>query len=437
MMFRPSTSFSVCKCKYGRVMRFLLCLWVIALSGCGFSPDQIPPDKITSINIIDRNGMSETINAKERLNAFGNTDFLSPQPYQKVMRVYGKQSNGDVRSCITSYHPNGQVKQLLFSVNNRAFGAYSEWYPNGKLKVEAMVIGGIADINTQAEQSWLFDGKNCAWDEDGHLIASIQYEKGELQGESIYYHPNGQIWKACPYSKNVLHGSVRIFLEDGSLFQTLSYKEGVKEGICTRYWERSSIAFQENYEKGLLMEARYYDWHGSTAATIQRGKGFRAIFGKKQLQQLQEYKGGIQDGSVKIFDEKNHLTSVYVVHNGEKIGEEINYFPGSKQPKLLLTWHEGVLQGPMKTWYSSGQLESQREMSDNQKHGLLSAWYRSGSLMLVEEYDNDNLVKGEYYRMGEKAPTSQIERGKGIATLFNPEGIFFRKVPYQDGKPLE
>ncbi len=415
----------------------LLSICVIALSGCGFSPDQIPPDKITSINIIDRNGMSETINAKERLNAFENTDFLSPQPYQKVMRVYGKQPNGDVRSCITSYHPNGQVKQLLLSVNNRAYGTYSEWYPNGKLKVEAKVIGGIADINTQAEQSWLFDSKNCAWDEDGHLIASIQYEKGDLQGESIYYHPNGQIWKTCPYSKNVLHGSVRIFLEDGSLFQTLSYKEGVKDGICTRYWEGSSIAFQENYEKGLLMEARYYDGHGSTTATIQGGKGFRAIFGKKQLQELQEFKGGIQDGSVKIFDEKHNLISVCMMKNGEKMGEEINYFPGSKQPKLLLTWHEGVLQGPMKTWYSNGQIESQREMTSNQKHGLLSAWYRSGSLMLVEEYDNDILVKGEYYRIGEKAPTSQIERGKGIATLFNPEGNFFRKVAYQDGRPLE
>lgn len=381
--------------------------------------------------------MSETINAKERLSAFENTDFLSPQPYQKVMRVYGKQANGDVRSCITSYHPNGQVKQLLESANNRAFGSYSEWYPNGKLKVEAKVIGGIADINTQAEQSWLFDGANRAWDEDGHLIAEIHYEKGDLQGESTYYHPSGQIWKTCPYSKNKLHGDVRIFLEDGSLFQTLSYKEGEKEGICTRYWQGSSIAFQENYEKGLLMEARYYDMDGSTLASIQSGKGFRAVFGKKELQELQEYRGGIQEGSVKIFDEKQNLVSVYTVKNSEKSGEEISYFPGTKQPKLLLTWHEGMLQGPMKTWYANGQLESQREMSDNQKHGFLSAWYRNGSLMLVEEYDNDKLVKGEYYRMGEKIPISQIERGKGIATLFNPEGNFSRKVPYQDGKPIE
>jgi antitoxin component YwqK of YwqJK toxin-antitoxin module len=76
-------------------------------------------------------------------------------------------------------------------------------------------------------------------------------------------------------------------------------------------------------------------------------------------------------------------------------------------------------------------------MSENQKHGLLTAWYRNGALMLVEEYECDKLLKGEYYRMGEKIPLSQIEKGKGIATLFNPEGNFSRKVYYQEGKPIE
>jgi antitoxin component YwqK of YwqJK toxin-antitoxin module len=416
---------------------FLACLSLMLLPGCGLSRYQSPPDKITSINIIDRNGLSETINAKERLQAFEKTDFLAAQPYQKVMRVYGKQSNGDVPSCITSYHPNGQLKQLLEAINNRAHGSYREWHPNGKLKVEATVIGGMADINTQAEQSWLFDGITRAWDEDGHLAAEICYEKGDLEGESIYYHPNGHVWKRCPFNKNRYHGILQIFLEEGSLFQTLSYQEGEKNGLCMRYWAKGAVAFQENYEKGRLTEGRYYDQHNHLVATIQCGHGWRAIFGKQELQELQEYQEGIQAGCVKVFDEKQNLISMYTIKEGEKWGEETNYFRGSKQPQLLLTWYRGSLQGPAKTWYSNGQLESQREMSGNQKHGLLSAWYNNGSLMLVEEYDNDKLVKGEYYKAGEKIPISQIEKGKGVATLFNSEGHFSNKVVYQDGKPTE
>lgn len=407
------------------------------LNGCAHSTDQIDPEKITSINIIDHNGLSETINSKERLSAFDKTDFLSPQPYQKVLRVYGRQTNGDVYSCITSYHPNGQIKQYLEATNNRASGCYREWFANGKLKVEAYVIGGIADINTHAEQSWLFDGINTAWNENGSLAAEILYSKGELEGDMVYYHPNGQIWKVCPYKKNQLHGTVKIFLENGTLFQTVTYNEGEKDGSAVRYWDADKIAYQETYQKGLLMQGTYLGLDGSHISTIHRGNGLRAIFGKKELHELHTFQNGVQEGAVKVYDEGKNLISVYTIKNGEKQGEEIDYFPSSTQQKLSLTWHEGVLQGTVKTWYENGQLESQREMSGNQKHGLFTAWYRNGALMLVEEYECDKLFKGEYYRMGEKHAVSQIEKGKGIATLFNPEGNFSRKVYYQDGKPID
>lgn len=179
---------------------FVMCsLCLLLLPGC-FSND-VGPDKIASINIIDRNGMSETISKKERLDAYQKTDFNSPQPYQKVLRVYGRDEEGSIRSCITSYHPNGEIKQSLEAVNNRAFGSYNEWYPNGQIKIISHVIGGTADLNTQAEESWLFEGINQAWNEDGNLIAEISYVKGELSGESKYYHPNGGVWKISPFIK--------------------------------------------------------------------------------------------------------------------------------------------------------------------------------------------------------------------------------------------
>lgn len=417
--------------------KFLITLTLALLTGCGYSPGRVDSDKMVSINIIDHNGMSETINSKERLGAFEKTDFLSPQPYQKVLRVYGREKNGDVHSCITSYHPNGQLKQYLEAVNNRACGPYKEWHPNGSLKIAATVIGGVADINTHAEQSWLFDGVNRAWDQDSHLIVEVHYSKGELQGETIYYHPNGQIWKLCPYDKGKLHGTTKIYLANGHLFQTVDYQEGEKEGNAIRYWDGKEVAFQERYAKGLLVEGRYYDCQGRKVSSILNGYGERALFGKKEIHELQEFQNGIQEGRVKIYDDSQNLVSTYSIKKGEKEGDEINYFSLSDQPKLLLTWHEGVLQGPVKTWYENGQIESQREMSNNLKQGFLTAWYRNGALMLLEEYDHDKLIKGEYYRMGEKIAVSQIEKGKGIATLFNPEGNFSRKVYYQDGKPIE
>ncbi len=56
--------------------------------------------------------------------------------------------------------------------------------------------------------------------------------------------------------------------------------------------------------------------------------------------------------------------------------------------------------------------------------------------MLMEEYENDKLLKGSYYKKGEANPISTIENGFGIATLYNAEGHFVQKVNYERGKPL-
>lgn len=408
---------------------------LLLLTGCFSSYSG--PDTITSINIIDRNGMSETISKKERLNAFQNTDFLAPQPYQKVLRVYGRDKDGTVHSCITSYHPNGQVKQSLDAYNNRAFGKYLEWHPNGVLKIESTVIGGVADLNTQAEESWLFDGINKAYDDEGHLIAEIAYNKGELCDVSKYYHANGNIWKIVPYAKNALHGTEKVFLLDGSLFQTTEYQNGVKDGISIRYWKKEKIAFKEIYKQGLLMEGEYHLANGKKVGQITGGTGFKAKFGKESLEELHEYKTGLQEGVVKVFDEKGFHHRVYTIQDGEKHGQEMEYFPKTLKPKLLITWNHGVMQGTVKTWYEGGHLQSLTEMSQNKKNGHYTAWYRDGSLMLVEEYENDMLTKGEYYRANEKTPLSKIEKGKGIATLFDGNGNFAKKITYQEGKPLD
>lgn len=412
----------------------LLAALLVFAQGCYQNAND--PTRIASINIIDRNGMAETISEKERLENFQKTNFLSTQPYQKVLRVYGRNENGDVHSYITSYHPNGQIKQYLEAVNNRALGKYLEWHSNGMKKIESSVIGGIADINTQAEQSWLFDGINRAYNDEGVLTAEISYQKGELEGESKYYHPNGKLWKICPYVKNVPHGTQQVFLSDGTLFMTMENKEGVKDGVTLRFWSPSVIAYEEHYEKGLLIHAKYFDRDGNLESEIADGNGFRTLFGKERLQELQEFKGGKQEGKVKFFDEKGRLVSSYSLKNGEKEGEEVNYYP-SGDPKLSMTWTSGVLNGTVKTWYENGAFESQREISKNLKNGLFTSWYRNGNLMFVEEYDNDRLVKGEYYRPGEKLPLSKIEGGKGIASLFDGDGIFSRKIIYQEGKPVE
>jgi antitoxin component YwqK of YwqJK toxin-antitoxin module len=396
---------------------------------------------LTSVHLVDRNGFSETISHKDRLNQLQQIDFLKSQPYQKVLRIYARDSKGDLRSLVTSYHPNGNPKQFLEILNGRAFGKYFEWHENGTMSLSTYIIGGTADITAAAERTWIFHGKSYAWNEEGHLLAEIQYSQGDLEGYAIYYHPSGQIWKRIPYHKNQIEGVVEIYKETEELLQQITYVQGVKKGTSLRYWDGNQLASQEEYEQGLLNHGKFFDKKGELISEVKGGHGYRAIFGKESISELQEYQNGILEGEVRVFNGAGFLKRVYHIKNGIKHSEEIEYYDqilcDSPQQKLSFYWSEGKIQGLVRTWYRNGVMESQREMANNMKTGVATAWYSDGNLMLIEEYEKDKLIRGDYFKKGEKFPVSQVIDGKGVVTLFDANGHFSQKIQYANGEPEE
>lgn len=424
------------------VLGILLCLLLVTLTGAKRSQSskkRLLP--LTSIHIVDRNGFSETISNKERLNQFQNVNFLSSQPYQKVLRIYARDSKGNLRSVVTTYHENGNPKQFLEILNARANGNYCEWHENGNMSVMSRVIGGTPDVTSMAEKTWLFDGPSYAWDEEEHPIAEINYSQGSLEGMTTYFHPNGQIWKRIPYLKNQLEGNVEIYRSNGELLQQSVYCQGLKHGSSIRYWNCQQLASQEEYCHGKLENAQYFDKQGNLVAEVKNGSGYRAIFGKDYIQELQEFNDGSLEGEVKVFNQEGRLKRIYHVKNGIKHGEEVEFYDRffttstPPQPKLSFYWYEGKIQGMVKTWYSTGVLESQKEMASNAKNGVLTAWYRDGNLMMIEEYNNDKLMRGDYFKKEERIPVSQVVDGKGTVTIFDAEGHFVQKIAYVNGKP--
>jgi antitoxin component YwqK of YwqJK toxin-antitoxin module len=409
-------------------MFFIIVL--ILLCGCHSGPDN--SNDLVSLQIIDKNGFSETISAKDRLAPYEKTDFLSSQPYQKVLRVFGKTSSGKSVSIITSYHPNSQLWQYLEIISGRAFGLYREWHPNGKLRLEACVIEGAADITPVAQMSWVFDGHSRVWDEDGNIMAEISYEKGALMGPTLYYHPNGKIAKEIPYHKDAIDGTLTIFDDQGTLIEKITYKKGNKHG------EAFGKRYQEVYENDLLMQGSYTDFSGAVVSRVERGFGKQSLFLNDLLHSRVEYKKGKPEGEVELFDDTGALVVRYAQIDGKKQGDEWEFYPakeGSPRPKMCIHWNDDIIQGTVKTWYETGVLESQREMNGNKKHGLSFAWFKEGDLMMMEEYENDILVKGSYFKKWEKRAVSKVENGKGIATLFDSDGHQLKKINYDKGLP--
>ncbi|MCH9614545.1 MAG: hypothetical protein SP1CHLAM54_14940 [Chlamydiia bacterium] len=357
-------------------------------------------DTLTSIQIIDRNGFDETVSTNERLALYDTVDFLEPQPYKKIVRIYSSKG-----SKMTSYHSNGYLSQYLELLQGRAHGFYREFYPNGGKKIEAFVIEGVGDLTPEAQATYLFEGVSRAWDEEGNLSAEIPYKKGHFEGEAVYYYKTGEIKK------------------------TVNFRAGMVSGKLTEYQENGQKLVEEIYDADRLLTGTYPNH------SVENGNGIRAVYESGDLKATYTYVQGVPEGEVTLFSngEKN---AIYHIAAGEKHGQEMRFFETGK-PKISFTWYKDKIQGAAKSWYASGQLESEKEMYQNKKHGNSFCWYKDGSLMMVEEYELGVLVSGKYMKRGQKTPVSTIKKGEGVATLYDEDGILIRKVKYERGQPIE
>ncbi len=413
--------------------KYLLVL--LLLAGCHHKNGD--ESELMTLHTVDRNGFSETISSKDRLNLHRKNDFLSPQPFQRVVRIFSRDQEGKTPSIMTSYHENGQLWQYLEIANGRAFGVYREWYENGQPRLETYVVEGLGDLSESAQEGWIFHGTTQAFDKTGNLLASFEYDKGLLHGQGIKYHPNGCIGQTIQYAHGEIHGALITYDDVGNQISEMTYCRGKREGEFVFKGTQVVPCYEEEYENGFLMKGLYYDFEGDEVASIQNGFGMKPYYQNGILLQLQEYQAGKPEGEVKSFSEKGLLTAKYYLHEWKKHGLETLYHKESDVPMIEMMWYEDEIHGMVKTFYPDRTLESQKEMFHNEKHGPSIAWYRDGNLMLMEEYENDTLVKGTYYKKGEKLPISSIENGSGVATLFDLDGIFLKRITYHEGSVCE
>lgn len=401
---------------------------------CGCTHRPASQEELICVQIVDRNDLTKTISNRERMKVFKKTDFLSSQPYKQVVRVYNNKDQTQKLSKITSYHSNGNLWQYLEVIDSRACGKYQEYYPNGQIAMQAQVIGGPASLALEDKKKWLFDGESLAFSEEGKVLGRFFYEKGALEKTGFHYYPSGQIQKSIPYVHNEINGDILEYFENGKTKTKTSYQQSKKQGKTLVYFENSKLHFQETYEQDLLMDGSYFNEAHELITFIHKGSGFKSFHKQGKLEEQIEYKEGLPCGLVKNFNAEGKLTHLYHQNKEKKEGEEIEYYSG-KKPKISLLWHEDQIQGTVKTWYENEKLSSSSEWNNNNKNGLSTSWYLDGALMLVEEYENNRLKKGQYYKRGETKPTSSINEGSGEATLFDPEGNFLKKIIYVQGRP--
>ncbi len=411
----------------------LILILPFLLLGCRSSSDL----SLVHLQIVDRNGYTQTISDKEDIKKYESSDLKAPSHHEKVVKVFDKGQKG----VITLYHDNGQLWQYLETKTGRASGVYEEYYPTGQIHIRSVVSEGVADLTDSAKASWIFDDISTVYDENGNIIAKIPYVKGLQQGIATYFYPNGQVKTNIPYLNNKIQGQVRGYDQEGKLVRLTNYLDGKEEGES--FFNGSALEGEcdEVYRNGRIVHGKYFDLDGTIFSEIESSQGIKPVFYNGYLVRTEEYKKGIQEGIVTLFRKDRSIESKYTIVNGEKNGEEISYYPTNigiePVKKFLVTWRDGLIHGRVCTWYPTGVLESEKEMVDHKKEGTYLSWYTDSSLMMVEEYRQDKLVNGKYLRMGDTVPISRVIDGMGDAHIYDKDGILIRKVSYYKGNPVE
>jgi len=252
-----------------------------------------------------------------------------------------------------TYYPNGQIKSERFFTDGEKLIKEKRYKEDGSL---AEIVNYISDGSNNVlyfdrseiekrsgmaltyyengkvqSQKYYVEGK-IHWQEkifndSGHLIEFISYEKGGKKGPFIMYNDKGNKIKEINYEDNIPSGQAKFYYDNGMLKAEVNYKDGKKNGITKVYYENGVLNIQENivddvregitttyYESGGLKE----EWQFTKGSPEGKSKFYYssgALYGTK------DYRAGKEEGLTQLYYENGTLK------------EEINYMEGKKHGK--------------------------------------------------------------------------------------------------------
>ena len=121
-------------------------------------------------------------------------------------------------------------------------------YENGMLEMAATRLNGVND------------GKVYMFTDEGYKFAELNYDKGSLEGESLYY-SEGHLVRIENYKNNNLDGVFKVFDKDGRIVEEGNYLENKKNGIWNLY-HNNKLVLSENYADSVVTifkEKEYYN----------------------------------------------------------------------------------------------------------------------------------------------------------------------------------
>lgn len=116
------------------------------------------------------------------------------------------------------YSQGGQVSRRYFMVDDKIEGTMTEYYPDGKLKMERL------------------------------------FEHGVQVGRTVFYYPEGAIKEAQYFVNGTQQGGDTLWYPDGRVQFVTGYKDGKRDGWMRKWTSEGALIVDVRYEMDSIKE---------------------------------------------------------------------------------------------------------------------------------------------------------------------------------------
>ena len=127
---------------------------------------------------------------------------------------------------------------------------------------------------------------------------------------------------------------------------------------------------------------------------------------------------------------KNGVTTTSTYENGQLHGSSTHTFPHSQTVESYMLYNQGAL--VKQIVYDIKGMPIREEVQLSPTRVASTQWYADGTPMSTEEYIGKELLDGQYFTRQNEVE-SRVEKGKGIRTVRDLQGLLLSREQIDDG----
>lgn len=390
-------------------------------------------------------------------------DHIYHYPNGKIRKEAHFTAEGTLCAPIKYYDESGILTKQVSKIGNLYEGSYSEWnkgillknyhyktgefdgqqqsfYPDGIIKNQTSYINGKRD------------GMQERWNSKGIKILEANFRQGILQGSFTTFHPNGDKKISCFYENGALQGLYQSFHQGGQLHENCWYQNGIKHGVNQKFDFRGKPILEAHFNAGIL-EGLLHEWfpNGNLKTKAFYSEGllegvYLSWHDTGSVHEEKNFSKGCEEGGQRIYFiqqelGKGILAKDLTYAHGKLDGVQQSFY-ASGQPKALMHYSDGLLEGKKTIWDETGEIVEEAIFSKNQLDGRYFVRHPSGK-ETIYHYKN-GLLHGLHQIFYPLHPffgkikafeaTYSDDKLDGEALEFNEAGTMIASSMYSQGQ---